>query len=568
MTFVLGLVLMLGILVFIHELGHFLVAKACGVRVLVFSIGFGPRLFGVKRGDTDYRISLLPLGGYVRMYGDNFAEEVPDDQKQYAFLEKPYLQKSAIAIAGPLANFLLPLVVLFFFAWGSETVLLPHVGATVPGEAAEAAGVKPGDIITSVDGAAVGSYRELREYLVARPDTQVTLGIKRGEEVLSLPMRPRGVVVFDPTDPGRVEGRIGIMPYTLGPLVDVVKDSPAAAAGLQAHDRITAINGAAVASMSDVNIALDAAPPGGAWDITASRVVEGEEKTLSFTVEAGPTDLIVAPDVKSYAVMHRELNETQTLALAKGKEALASAVAVLKRRRGIGQVEGRVGHVTEATSAAKIGLALGDRLLWLNGHPVTYGGEEEARLYEDAEGIHMAGYLSGNKVTLALFRLAPRPEWGMESLLMFGARTETALEGGVRAERDVGVVDAIKRSAESTWMLLDLTVRGIKMLVTGGVSLKSLGGPITIARVAQSAIEQGLARFVEALCFISVNLGLVNLLPIPVLDGGHLTIFTLEAIRRKKIKVKSKEWAYKVGLAMLGLVMVAAFYNDVMREIL
>ena len=124
------------------------------------------------------------------------------------------------------------------------------------------------------------------------------------------------------------------------------------------------------------------------------------------------------------------------------------------------------------------------------------------------------------------------------------------------------------RAVEATGMLVDKTWRGLKMLFTLQVSPKSLGGPLTIARVAGNAMEQGWERFIEVLCFISVNLGLINLLPIPVLDGGHLLIFIVEAVQRKKLSIKQKERAFKFGFVVLACVMVFAFYNDIMRELL
>jgi regulator of sigma E protease len=179
MTLIAGFIL-LGVLIFFHELGHFVVAKLCGVRVLTFSLGFGPRLFGVTVGDTDYRISALPLGGYVRMYGDDLHEEVPDEEKHRAFLHRPIPQKAAIAVAGPAANFLLPIVLFFGAALGTETVPQAVVGTVLSGEAAERAGLVRGDKVISANGAPIGDFYELLDVIKRSTSSSSARALRSG----------------------------------------------------------------------------------------------------------------------------------------------------------------------------------------------------------------------------------------------------------------------------------------------------------------------------------------------------------------------------------------------------
>jgi regulator of sigma E protease len=213
MTTLLAGGLLLGVLVFVHELGHFLVAKACGVRVLVFSLGFGPRLFGFRRGDTDYRVSAIPLGGYVRMFGDDVGEEIPEEERHRSFLHKPTLQKSAIAFAGPAANFLLPVALFFALFVGQETTSGTLVGTVVPGEPAAEAGLLPGDRLVEVEGRAVTTFREVQKIVEARPGLETRLVVERDGQRVLLSLVPRGAPSLNPLEQDKELGRVGIMPH-------------------------------------------------------------------------------------------------------------------------------------------------------------------------------------------------------------------------------------------------------------------------------------------------------------------------------------------------------------------
>ncbi len=231
-TMIAGTIL-LGVLIFFHELGHFVVAKACGVRVLVFSLGFGPRIFGFRYGDTDYRLSLLPLGGYVRMYGDDMREEIPEEEKDNSFLHKPVLQKSAIAAAGPIANFILPIVVLFFVYWGAEQVHNTVVGTVLPGGPAATAGLQPKDRIVSIDGQPVETFTEVQKIVESNPLQELAVEIERGEQKQTLTISPRAVPDPHPLSDGTPKGRIGVMPMVAEAHVTVIDGSPSQKAGLQ-----------------------------------------------------------------------------------------------------------------------------------------------------------------------------------------------------------------------------------------------------------------------------------------------------------------------------------------------
>lgn len=559
---------LLGPLVFIHELGHFLVAKATGVRVLVFSIGFGPRLFGLKFGDTDYRISLLPLGGYVKMFGDDIYAELSESEKRFAFLEKPFLAKSAIAAAGPVANFILPVVVLTFVFLGQEDIVTPYVGTLVPGGAAEQAGLQVGDTIASIDGQDVSSFQDIREIIEARPDVKTSIVVTRsGGTKATLDVTPRGVLTGDPIEPDKRVGRIGVLPAQVLPCVNTIPDSGAALSTLPDGARIATINGSSIdtaAALQTVLPSIASVP----WSITAYPPTDDggfSDEPQEFVIPVEDAQLVIEDDVRRFAVSRDELTGDVQRQIEAAQNFSTALVPLLASRRGLTPFEGVIADVQTQTSAFSLGLQKGDQILWVDGAPLTFSGEAASRLHENTDGIHVLVGRSGKSLFTGVFRLSSRTEWGLESMRYFGASLQSRFSDAQTTKRDVDPLDAVSRAATTTWMLIDKTYQSLKMLITGRVSPKSFGGPLTIANVGKNALESGWDRFIEVFCFISVNLGLINLLPIPVLDGGHLLIFSIEAIRRKKLKLSQKETALKIGFALLAGVMLLAIFNDVMR---
>jgi len=567
MTIVAGAAL-LGVLIFFHELGHFLVAKACGVRVLTFSLGFGPRVIGFTIGDTDYRLSLLPLGGYVKMYGDDLGEEVPDEEKPRSFLHQPIWKKSAIAFAGPFANFLLPFVILFVGSLGMEQVHDTTIGTVMPGEAAARAGISRGDRIVAVDGAPVALFGDLVEKVGGKPGQSVRLTVERatpaGTETREVTLVPRAVGTGHPLERDKKVGRIGIMPHTALAVVDVVEGSPAHAAGLRSKDTVTSVDGQEIADGRALLRAL----------------VDGREKTLAVVVKRSdvedPVTVALPPVAEGFAVgvveepvrfgvTRDEVDPAVAGRMQATRAILDENAAALVATRGIGLVEGMLASVDEKTAAAGLGLAPGARVVAVDGFPLTHADELHSRLDEAPDGVHVIGVLQAGALSTHVLRMTGRAERGLEDMKYLGARAVSAFGGGHKVERDVGVVEASARAAIGTWDLIAETAKGLVALFTGQVSVKSLGGPITIFSLAGQALDSGVDRWVRLLLFISVNLGLLNLLPVPVLDGGHLMLFAIEAVQRRELSLRTKERALKVGFAMLLALMVVAIVNDVLR---
>jgi regulator of sigma E protease len=352
-TTLFSFVVVLGVLIFAHELGHFLMARRFGVGVEKFSLGFGPRIFGRRVGITDYRLSAIPLGGYVKMVGEEPDAELTPEEIPLSFTHKPVWQRFLIVAAGPLANLLLAVVIFFFIFWISGLYeLVPVVGEVQEGSPALAAGVQPGDRIEAVDGRSVARWEEMAEAIAASGGRPITLRLQRGGEVRSL-------------------------------------------------------------------------------------VVQPERKTA------------------------RNL----------------------------------------------------------------FGEEVERQVI----GVSASGEV---------------------------------------AAREVGLLGALKESVVQTYKISELTVLSIVKLIQGRVSAKTLGGPIMIAEMAGQQAREGAANLIFFIALISINLAVLNILPIPVLDGGHLLFFLLEALRGRPLSLRVRERAQQAGILILVALMIYVFYNDISRILL
>ncbi|MBI5014612.1 MAG: RIP metalloprotease RseP [Deltaproteobacteria bacterium] len=347
--FLVPFLVLLGILIFVHELGHFLVAKRLGIRVLKFSLGFGPRIFGWQRGDTEYAVSAVPLGGYVKLYGEDPDEELPPEDRAASFSARGVGHRLATVAAGPSMNLLLAVVVFSVLSFFGTPVLLPVVGEVSSGMPAAGAGLQPGDRISAVNGRAVGSWDEMAEAIGSSSGRELGLTVHRGAETLTVRVQP----------------------------------------------------------------------------------TRREAKNL------------------------------------------------------FGEVEER---------------------------PVI--------------GISPSGAVENQR----------SPAWMAPWI-------------------------GLRETGRWTWMTLEV----LGKMAAGRVSPRTLGGPIAIAKMAGDTAQTGPLNFLFLIAILSVNLAVLNLLPIPVLDGGHLFFFLVEAVRGRPVSVKFREAAQQVGLMILLLLMAFVMYNDVAR---
>ncbi len=554
----------LGLLIFVHETGHFLVAKFFGVRVITYSFGFGHRLFGVRHRGTDYRVSMIPFGGYVRMWGaDPFevdeaeaeaeaersvADELdparPPRRGEWALQDVSVWKRLLIYVAGPAANLVVPFFVFMVLFMAGEPQLASVVGTVVGDSPAALAGVLPGDRVVEVAGQPVTTWEEMAEHweLAAAAGNSVDLVVERGGVQLdfSLPRPAEGLTTGSVYDFGlRLDvpsAHVGVV-HTL---------SPAGLAGIATGDLLVSVGGEEVETWPQVRRRL--AKAGQRVEIAW---LHGEE-AHSATMEA--SDAWVPPAVR----------------------ALLSDPAV--DRWGLQTATLFVGGFSEESAALEAGVVQGGYLLAIDGKRVNSWFEvlravavtmvedgEERRATEvtvtvlQGDGAFELPMLPAvQRVTDARGRYYWRPLIGVASL------------GGWAESPKVRVYYSFPRAAaragRDSVLLVRYTLEQLSLMATGEASMKdSLGGPVEIVRQTTEAAKSGWMSFSRLLGMISISVGIFNLLPVPVLDGGHMLFYGLEAIRGRPVSPLFRERAQIVGVMLLVALMIFVLYQDLLR---
>lgn len=436
----------LGILVAIHEFGHFWVARRCGVKVERFSIGFGRALWRKFGKDgTEYVIAAIPLGGYVKML-DERIEAVPDADKPRAFNNQPLWQRSAIVAAGPISNFVFAVFAYWLVMMIGVPAVKPVIGEIAPNSIAAEAGIEPGMELTQVSGVETADWQAVNFALIGHiGDESMTLTAKPSPTSsygrdYQLDLRQWQ---FDPEHQSPLT-TLGITPYrpaiTLS-IAQVVEGSAAEQAGLKQGDKIIAVADTELSS----------------WQRLVEVIKASPDQALSLTIlrQGQRQSVVLTPDA----------------------------------RRSHGEVTGYAG-------------------------------------------------------------IAPQMDEWPESY---------------RFTQQYGPFAAIPEAVGKTGQVISMTVNMIKKLITGDVGVNNLSGPISIAKGAGMTAEIGLISFLGFMALISVNLGIINLLPLPVLDGGHLLFFGIEAVTRRPVSERVQDFGYRIGAAVLMMVMAVALFNDFAR---
>jgi len=534
----LSFALVISVVVFFHELGHLIVGKALGVRAIRFSIGFGPRLFGFNAGETEYRVSLLPLGGYVKFAGDNPYEEVALEDRGRGFLEQPPWKKGVIAFAGPAANFALAVALYFVVFAAPHQDLAAKVGYVKPQSPAAQAGLRSGDRIVSIDGEPVVGWSGLQEKIRAHGGQPVTMEVERSGARETLRVVP---AVHEETDPVETvkHGRIGISAVPRAAQVTVISpDSSAGRGGARTFDKVVKLDGVPVGNWEQLQEQLSARSDALKLDVLRPEAVQApggtlwSDKPLSLTVPApvAPGDYgLEASDLTLFAVQ-------------------------------------------PGGAAEEAGLKRGDRVLAVNGRPALSWSDEVDAAIKAAgtQPVRIAVRRDGKELT---FTVTPhlrkdRDETGLlQDVPDLGAAPD--LNGFADAERiwvRYALPDAAYRAVSNTGGFVRKQAIGIVRIVTGHISSRAIGGPLMIADVARKAAENGWRELVFTMGAISIVLGLMNLIPVPVLDGFHVLTAFIEGIRRRPLSVRFREVANVVGIALLLTLMLYAFRNDAMRK--
>ncbi len=424
---IVAFIIVFGVLVFIHEFGHFFTAKLVGVRVEVFSLGFGQRLFGFKKGETDYRVCLIPLGGYVKLLGegmfDKNRELAPDD-----FMAKNRFQRFLILVMGSIMNIILAIVLVAIINMAGVTVpeyqeQPPVIGYIDPGSPAEKAGLLIDDEILKINGRQVKTWNDVEITIGSKPDQVLTLEVKRSGEILNVPLKTDKITKYD-------MGYAGFRAKILTQVMMVTPGSPAEKAGVKPGDVILAINDQPVFFYNFVE-KIEKSP-----DVPVKVTVDRQGQTL---------DLTVTP-----------------------------------------RKEGKVGKI---------------------------------------------GVMQGAKSVTEKYSFFP------------------------------AIARSLNDNAKNTFLVMNF----LKDLFTGRASAKQLGGPLEIAKFSYAAMKMGLLQLLAWIAIISLQLGILNLLPIPVFDGGQIFVLLIEAIIRRDLSPRMREIWLQIGFLLVIFIMAFVILNDLIK---
>jgi len=441
MTFLSAIVL-LGILIFVHELGHFLFAKKLGVRVLKFSLGFGPKLIGKKYGDTEYLVSAVPLGGYVKMMGEEPGDELKEEDKPFAYNYQPVWKRFLIVFSGPVFNLFFAAAIFFVVFLSGVPVPKPYVGKVMDNSPAAEAGFITGDRITAINGKTVSGWDDIDISINESHGDRLFFRIEREGKIIELPITPEKKTVKNIFGENTEVMDIGIMPLLYPDVGEVIKNAVAEKAGIKKGDRIVEIEGAPIKTWYDITAMIHVSP----------------EKPLRLKIKRDENflELTVTPEKKTFK------------------------------------------------------------------------------------------YPDGTEKQIGLIGISP---------------------AGNNAIKKYNLLRAASLGIKRTWDMVVLTFVGVVKLIQRIVPAETLGGPIMIFQMAGQQASLGAMNFFLFMAVISINLGVLNLLPIPILDGGHILFLGVEAVRRKPLSEKVMAIAQRIGLAIIITLMAFAFYNDIIRFI-
>jgi len=533
-SYVIPFIILLGILVFVHELGHFLIARACGVRVEVFSLGFGKKIFSFKKGYTTYCISIVPLGGYVKMFGEQSTDAAaiaPEDRK-VSYTHKSVWQRIAIVVAGPLMNFFFAIFVFGFIAYTGEETRAARIAEVTPGSIAETVGLKSQDLVLAVNNEPVRSYEEFQNALnrVQNQSAQILVQ-QEGEQ-------PRTITtqVNNAPNPNifvglKTIGTItGVMPYTKGTLVAVKPDSPAFKAGLRTGDEITKISDRKVQSWTD----LSRLTQNQMTEITVDRV-SADDKKGTLTLQLNLPAYKKAPELAEIGLESPELYLEQ---------------------------------VVLDSPAAKAELLRHDKLVSINGQPMlvwenvlntikSYDGKEALEFKILREGTEMIKKITPQVTS----QMTPQGKEDKRYTIGIIPMANISQPEIVKVT-EPSIFAATAKGFNRSYDISVMTVMSFVRLFQGEVSHKNVGGVLSIGKAAGDAYAMGLQSFLMTMGILSISLFILNLLPVPVLDGGHLVFYAIEIVKGSPLSGRKLEIAHQIGFALLMGLMVLALFND------
>lgn len=514
---ILAAVALVAVLIIIHEAGHFVAAKLCGVDVPIFSVGIGRRLLGFRYKETDYRLSLLPFGGYVMMAGaDPFGTTPVGDAGERSFLRKPVGQRIFVIAAGPLANLVLPVVVFSVLLMIGE----PRVDASL-GNAAPALALEPGDRIVAIDDEPIAIWREVMTTVEHLSPGDHTLTVARGDQQF---VRP-----FSLDAPATVS-TLGLTHRRPAPTVGVDDPgSPAGRAGLRTGDTLSSVGGVAVADWWAVEDALS-----GAGQELVVQTSDGASWTLT---RAGDEPWGLASAVMFVGEVAETLPST-----------------------GWGP--------DQPSPAAQAGIQPGDHLVTIDGAPLqTWHDIQRASAAEAPVTLGIVRDGVSMSVSMTPMLIADQNERGLnQTRPVLGLSAAGGTLRGPLVTVQHGPLGALRGGVSETVALGTFMLEQLGYLVTGEAALsKSVGGPVEMVRQASAAAQAGAMHYARLMGILSLSVGIVNLLPVPVLDGGQLFFFLAEALRGRPLSLHIRERAQQVGVLALTMLTLVVLVMDIHR---
>jgi regulator of sigma E protease len=549
LTFGLGAVIAIVVLVVVHEFGHFLVAKLFRVGVPVFSVGMGPRVFGVRWRGTDYRLSAFPIGGYVRMAGaDPFGEEDASGGRvdpDTDFMRKPVWQRLLIMLAGPGANIVLP-VLLFTTLFLLGYPEFPAVFGTVAHDSpAWQAGLREGDRVVAVDGEPVKVYRQLERRLVALADQPTTLTVERGSETVQVVLPPEATPLVGPATLDELG--FGAMRGFLSTRVGVSEpDSPAGRAGIGTFDAIMEVDGAEVGSWDAMMAALT---PGTAHRVRVRSRRPGDEEATERSLSLEPVPGWSArpgdPWTNPWGLVPSDVF---------------------------------VGGLRDGRPATRAGVREGDRLWKVDGEVVhdfvhlmglvrAAAGDD----LEDPRAIPVTLIREGEPIALSITpTLVSEPTpYGTRTRPILGI--EPVPQARVLPDRvyvQYGPVQSVGLGLAQTWDAASTIFAGFDSLIRGNNDPRDMvGGPVAIFTITGQSLSMGFYAYSNTIAIISISLAIVNLLPVPALDGGQIVVFLIEWVRGRPLSAEIRMRIQMAGVVVLFALIVLVTVNDVGRLI-
>ncbi|MBM3382980.1 MAG: RIP metalloprotease RseP [Betaproteobacteria bacterium] len=553
---------LVGVVVFVHELGHYLAGVWMNIAIEEFSLGFGPTAWSFKRGRTEYKLCWLPLGGYVRFFGQESGEAIPPELEGRALNTAPVYKRSIISAAGPFANFVLSLVVMVVLSKVGLPKPAPVV-SVMPEGVARKAGLLTGDKIVSIAGEKVESWADINRLVSSRPEKSTVFEIERGASRLTLEMTPARDMSESLFGEPIPVGRIGVSQFFETPRIILApQDSTLSRAGLLTGDKILEVNGKKVSALHDVEQAVAA----GSVSLLVERMEKPEEHLL---LPSGKEKLIVPTQTLTLSTASAVLTDEWAQTVRSSDMTVKSFDNLNKGDRKI--------PVQEAWKAC--GLKPGDTVFSWSGYPKLQGPIDLSYNFqklirpEDSGAVTVVWQvlnLSDNQMRTLECKIPRRSvldalgrnQWTLELPVSFVSRGVAVAPVTIRSE---SLIDAVKDGAAATWQQATTLLTALKKLFSGDVPLSNLGGPIAIARVAGDAAEGGFLLFVLTISWMSLNIGLFNLLPLPALDGGHLLLQGVEAAYGKPLPLGVQLAVQRLGVALLLGLIVLVFFNDILR---